>query len=188
MSDNIILKGKMKKYDDLLLAYGTDTTKEIDENFDAFLRKIADKDCILTNYNPKDKTFDLAFMETVKDESSFAQPGDTVDVIVMPYGRDRGYSQHMGIDKIIPGSISCTNCDEHIYCTGCSYQVGKAVRYDYEPRFTYGDIFNQDCTENDTGNISGQHIVFKACNDQGEMFCPACLSYQKFDEVSNTLP
>jgi hypothetical protein len=175
------ITGTFKDYDGLIQSFGTDVTREIDETFNGFLKKIADQECILVSYNPLNKTFDATLM--VPDPEN---PGNKVQEI--PYGILRGYTRNLGLNTLVDGSITCGKCTEHIYCTGCGYQVGKDIRYDYEPRFTYGDVFNGDCTENDQNNISGQTIAFNACDSQGRIFCPNCRTYEFFDEIANTIP
>ena len=171
----IKITGTFKSYTDLLNVYGTDTSRPIDEDFDGFLHKIADKDCILANFNPHEKSFDATLIINGVQE--------------IPFGKLKAYTENLGLDTLVSTSINCDNCDEHIFCTGCGYQVSKDTRNDYAAeRLTYGDVFNGDCTANDTGNISGATIAFNACDAQGNMYCPKCRSYQEFKEYSDVLP
>ena len=185
---NVKITGKFKSYEDLLAFYGTDETKPIDENFDAFLKDAAERDVVLTNYNGWTRTFDAAFLveKPQEDQNDTETPRPLVQEI--PFGERARHLKNIGIDAIDPSSIQCDNCTEHIFCKRCGFQVGKNIRYDFEPRFTYGDIFDGDCTENETDNISGAKIAFNACDDTGRMFCPNCRTYEFFEELSNTLP
>lgn len=181
---NMKITGTFKNYTDLLNAYGT-IEEQADSEFLSFIKKIADQDCYLTNYNALNQTFDTAFW--IEDPN---QPGQYR--ITFPNGIEKRYMDNVGVDKLVPASIVCTNCDEHIYCKSCGMSVPKELRYDYEPVFSYGDIYAGNCTTTTTNNISGTKIIFKACehddagNPTGRMFCPECRHYSYFDEVSNS--
>jgi len=195
MSSNLQIKATFKPYDELLTVYGTDTSREIDGDFDAFLHEIADQECVLTNYNPLDKTFDAALIQDIPNNSTLI-PEDhpsyqpTTRGQVIPAGRKRGYSQIMALDTVVPGSIVVNNGTEHIFCTGCGFKAAKLTPYYYEPKFTFGDLYDGDCQSTPTevsSNKSGAVITFNACNERGDIFCPECLAYQKFEEVGTTL-
>ena len=182
----IKITGTFKSYDDLLEAFGTDPDKEIDSGFDGAMKTIADKDCILVNYSPKYKTFDATLKtERLNDPSDPA--GGTHFVMDIPFGTLRRYTENLGTNTLVDGSISCDGCDDVIFCTGCGFSASKGTRYDYEPKFSYGDIYNKACKEDPAGNKSGAVITLNACDDNGNMFCPACLSMQPFKEVSTSL-
>jgi hypothetical protein len=178
---NLKVTGRFKSYDDLLTAFGTDINKEIDVDFDGFLHKIAEQDCVLSNYNALTRTFDAALLV-----DNPQNPGEKMQEI--PFGILRRYTQNLGLNTLEDSSIVCENGDQHIFCKSCGYQVDKNIRFDYEPKFTYGDIFDGNCVANDSGNISGQIIVLNACDAEGRIFCPNCRTYEFFDEVGNTLP
>ena len=169
------LTGKFKNYDDLRTAYGAAPEDKLDERFDYFLKMIAEKDTVLTNFHPVNLTFDAALL--LPDPND---PSKTLITFIDPYYER--YASNMGIDKLEDDSISCNDCDEYIYCTGCGLTVPKALRYDYEPKFTYGDIFNGDCDTDSDDNKTGEVISFEACKD-GLMFCGKCRKFHKFKEL-----
>jgi len=173
------ITGTFKSYDDLLTAYGTDPNKEIDERFDGFLKFIADKDCILVNYDPRYKTFDATLL--VDDPNN---PGQKIQQMFDPIMRR--YSENIGIDKLVDGSIVCNGCDEVIYCAKCGGQYPKNLKYDAEPIFTWGDLFNGDCDYNETDNKSGVTIPFAACDDNGHIFCFDCRQHTEFKEIQDS--
>jgi len=182
----IKLKAVFKDYEGLLDAFNTDRNKEIDSDFDSALKKMANQRCILVSYKAKDKIFDATFIvDKLSDPTDPTSP--LISVQEIPFGIFRRYTQNLGLNVLVDGSIDCEHCDESIYCTGCGYQVQKSTRYDYEPLFSYGDIFNQHCESDPTGNKSGAVISLNACDDHGNMYCPACLSMQKFEEISSSL-
>ena len=173
-----MMTGTFKSYDDLLAAYGLTEDDRLDEPFEFFLKTIADKDVVLTNYNPLNLTFDAAFFEENPNN-----PGQTI--LVFPDRLRTTYFNNIGIDKLVDGSIQCDNCDDSIYCTRCGLVVEKRIRYDYEPKFSYGDLFDGNCTTSTSDNVSGTEIILNVCKD-GLIRCPKCRSYAKFKEVSDS--
>jgi len=137
------ITGTFKDYDGLLAAYGTDESQEIDQRFKDFLKYIAGKDCILANYNPVKKTFDAALLVDKQDSQ-----GNTIQVQEMLDPIMRRYSQNMGIDKL--ASHNCQDCDKTIYCTVCGSQWPKDAKNDWIPEFTWGEIYDGNCTKNAT--------------------------------------
>jgi hypothetical protein len=172
------ITGTFKSYDDLLTAYGTDLNQEIDYQFDGFLKIIADKDCVLVNYDPVAKTFDTTLL--IDDPNN---PGQKIQQMLDPFYRR--YGENMGIDKLVDGSIVCEDCDQTIYCKKCGSQYPKSLKYDAEPTFTWGELYDGQCTKNDVDNKSGTTIYFSACVD-GKIFCFVCRHHEEFDEVGNS--
>ncbi len=176
------LTGVFKDYAGLRLAYGLDTTDPVDREFDSFLKIIADKECVLTNYRAINQTFDTTlFIEDPERPGSGKMVYDYLD------GRSRRYGDNMGIDKL--DSVTAIDADQDIYCTQCGFQISKETRYDYEPIFTYGDIYsdNIDGHPDNPVSITGTKISLKAYQD-GLMMCPIDRRHTKWDEVGNTLP
>jgi len=176
------ITGVFKDYDGLRLAYGLAVDDSIDDEFDSFLKKVAGKDCILANYSPSYLTFDTTLFGEDPE-----RPGSGKMVQLFLDGRSRRYGDNMGIDKL--ETINIVDGDKYIYCTKCDFEIAKETRYDYEPTFTYGDIYdnNIDGNPNNPQTITGTMISLKA-NIKGRVFCPSCLSHEIFDEVGNTLP
>lgn len=112
------------------------------------------------------------------------RPGSGIMTYQHLDGRSRRYGDNMGIDKL--DSVIKTNADTYIYCTRCGFTISKDTRYDFEPSFSYGDIYAGNCSSN-PGNIVGTTIHFNACKD-GLMYCPQDRALTKWDEVGNTLP
>ena len=161
------ITGVFKLYDDLRLAYGLSPSDDIDEEFDAFLKKIAGRDCVLTNYTPTSKTFDTTLWGEDPE-----RPGSGIMVYQYLDGRSRRYGDNMGIDKL--ASINETATTEYIYCTNCGFIASKATRYDFEPRFTYGDIFDQNIAGNPNNptTITGVDIPIMQADLNHRMYCP----------------
>jgi predicted nucleic-acid-binding Zn-ribbon protein len=174
------ITGTFKTYDQLKLAYGNAPGAKLDDEFDSFLKKIAGKNCVLANYTPVSQTFDTTLL--IEDPS---RPGSGIIVQDFLDGRSRRYGDNMGIDKL--ASIVQTNTIDYIYCTKCGYIVNKLTRYDYEPLFSYGDIFTNNITGNlnNPVSITGTTIKFKAAVN-GRIFCPKCRSHEIFKEVSTS--
>jgi len=193
------LRGIFKDIDGLKEAYGYDENNgEMDQEFESFLKKIAGKETILAAYEPHRKVFNTTLV--IEDPE---RPGSGIKIQTTLDGRSRRYGDNMGIDKL--DSVTKIDADQYIFCTNskCGFEVSKDVPYYYEPGFTFGDIFEGNCTEltdtdgddpTDRGSKTLTKIIFKACemdsngNPTGRIFCPECRSYQYFDEVGNTLP
>ena len=177
------LTGKFKDYDGLKLAYGLQAGDEIDERFDGFLKLIAEKDCILGEYSPIDLTFNTTLL--VEDPE---RPGSGIIVHQYLDGYNRRYGDNISIDTL--ESITKDGADEYIFCTNndCGFVVAKDVRWDFATEFTYGDIYDGNCSNN-PGSIVGTQIIMDACGPGAHMmYCPKCRQKQTFDEVGNTLP
>jgi hypothetical protein len=189
------LTGTFKDLDGLKQAYGFDINNPeltMDSEFESFLKKIASKNTILAAYNPHRKTFNTTLV--VEDPE---RPGGGHMVQTTLDGRSRRYGDNMGIDKL--DTVTKVDADQYIYCTNrhCGFTVAKDVPYYYEPMFTFGDIYDGNCDSpkdldgdnpTDRGTKTLTKIEFVACNGEHRIFCPECLSHQKFDEVGNTLP
>ena len=199
------LRGIFKDLDGLKQAYGfvtpdpqTGKPVEMDQEFESFLKKIAGQETILAAYEPHRQVFNTTLV--VEDPE---RPGSGIKIQTTLDGRSRRYGDNMGIDKL--DSVTKTDADQYIFCGNkqCGFTVSKDTPYYYEPGFTFGDIFDGNCAQpndpdgdnpTDRGTKTLNKIMFKACehsssgNPTGKMFCPECLSYQRFDEVGNTLP
>ena len=199
---SVTIRAKFKTYDDLRQEYGFQPDdRDIDSQFDGFLKLIAEKDVQLTNYNAKDKSFDTAFI--IEDPN---QPGQTR--LEFPFGIQRQYTQNLGINLLQNNSIQITDGDTAIYCTNCGFTVDKKTRFDFVTIFNYGDIYNGNCeTDNTQDNISGTTQWFdpikpKNTNDDCDpasgnpdagdeskcrMWCVKCRNYHIFKTVGSSL-
>jgi hypothetical protein len=193
------LKGIFKDFDGLKAAYGFQDTdpatgepQTLDPEFESFLKKISGQETILAAYEPHKKTFNTTLI--IEDPE---RPGSGIKIQTTLDGRSRRYGDNMGIDKL--DSVTKTGADEYIYCTNprCGFTVGKDVPYYYEPSFTFGMLYDGNCDSprdpdgdnpTDRGSKTLNKIIFKACDGDQRIFCPECLSHQKFDEIGNTLP
>jgi len=197
---SVKITATMKSYDDLRAEYGLQPGDKVDDKFDSFLKKIADKKVVLTNYNPGTKSFDPAFI--VEDPN---QPGQ--ERITFPNGYEAQYQNNLGINLLVDGSLDCQDCDTSIYCTKCGFVVDKTTRYDFEPMFSFGDIFDGLCKRDDDPNqyTVGVTNYFKPCipKDSNEdcdgegggasdgesaclMYCVKCREYHLFKELSKS--
>lgn len=175
------ITGTFKDYAGLRLAYGNAPDASLDEEFDSFLKTIANRDCVLANYTPFSQTFDTTLLG--EDPS---RPGSGIILQEFLSGRSARYGNNMGIDKL--AVINQEDTDTYIWCINCGFSVGKALRYDYEPIFTYGDLFVNNIVTHPDNPVSttGTIVHFNAHKD-GKIFCPKCRSHQTFLEVSASL-
>ena len=194
----IKIKGKIKSYENLRIEYGLQPNDNVDDKFDSFLKKIADKDVILTNYNPVTKGFDPAYI--LEDPN---KPGQQRLTFPNPY--ETQYQKNLGINLLKSNSIECDNCSSVIYCTKCGFTVDKTTRYDFEPMFSFGDIFEGNCEKKDNPDqyVFGIVNYFKPCipKDDNEcsgsgaggdgeskclMHCVKCREYRLFKELQKS--
>jgi hypothetical protein len=172
----MILKGTFKDFDDLLTEYNAVDDGTLDQDFKNFLLTIAGQETMLVNYNPLNTTFDASLIVN--------------GVITVPDGRQKAYMENLGTNLL--DSTDITGADEYIYCKSCGLVAPKDLRYDYEPKFTYGDIFDGNCESNSPDNVSGTLIITAFCehdssgNATGRMKCKGCQSYSFFEEVQDT--
>jgi len=177
---NMKITGTLKNYADLLTAYGyTPTSGPLDEQFDSFLKRIQGKDCYLGNYNPWSKTFDLSLIEPDPD-----RPG--VNVMTMLNGIEKRYGDNMGIDKL--AIINQVDTADYIWCTTCGFNAAKNTRYDYEPTYTYGDMFNNDLitAQGVRGTKTLTKTLLKASAPANKIYCPKCRKLSTFKTVQDS--
>ena len=171
------IEGQFKDYAGLLAAYNITDDTALDDGWKSFLKKAAGQRTRLTNYSGLDKTFDTAY---IKDDPN--QPGQ--DRLFFPDGIERRYANNLPIRVLDSSQTTCDDCDETIFCTGCGFQVDKSIPYDMEPLFSWGDLYDGNCTKT---RSNAETIHFTACKD-GLIWCPKCRSYHEFVEVGTTLP
>jgi hypothetical protein len=168
------IKGTFKDYDNLLLAYNITDDKNLDDSWRSYLKKVAGRDVVLTNYTALNKTFDAAYL---MDDPN--QPGQLR--ITFPDGIESRYANNLPTRVL--DTITCDDCDRTIFCTKCGLQIEKDVGYDLEPRFSWEDIFEGNCEKENSENID---ITFNVCKDD-LIFCPKCRTHTKFEEVGTTI-
>jgi len=170
------LKGTFKDYNDLLTEYGSVDDGTLDDDFKKFLKTIASQETILANYSPLNTTFDASLI--------------IGGLITVPDGLQKRYMENLGTNLL--DTTVRTDADQVIYCKSCGLTSPKSLRYDYEPKFSYGDIFNGDCTSSTPDNVSGTLFIVNFCEHDssgtatGRMKCPKCKGFSFFDEVENT--
>ena len=96
----------------------------------------------------------------------------------------RRYTENISIDTL--DSYNCDGCDDVIYCTGCGAQFPKKAKHDNVPEFTWGRIFDGDCSDDDTDNQSLTTVYIRLCTDDGRLYCPFCRRHHKFKEISDS--
>ncbi len=174
------ITGTFKDYNDLLLEYNSVDDNTLDDGFRSFLKKIAGQETVLTNYDPLNTSFDASLIKNGK--------------ITFPNGLEKAYMENLGINLLDSSSIVQEETDEVIYCKTCGLEAPKALRYDYEPKFTYGDVFAGNCSSSSPDNVSGTLIITRFCEADssgtptGRIMCPKCRSFSFFEEVQATLP
>jgi hypothetical protein len=183
---NAKITGTFLSFPELLSAYGT-IESQADGAFLSFLKKVAGKDCVLTNFHALNQTFDTAFLIDHPN-----RPGQKM--ITFPNGLEKQYMDNVGVNKLVSGSVVFENGTDYIYCKDCGFTAAKSQPYrSGADKFTYGDIYNGTCeTTPTTENISGTLIYFKACEyidgvRTGRMICDSCRRYTFFDEIGNSI-
>ena len=172
----MILKGTFKDYAGLLTEYGAVDDGTLDENFKKFLLTIADKETMLVNYNPLNKTFDASLIVN--------------GVMTIPDGLQKGYMENLGLNLL--DTTDRTEAEDYIYCKSCGMTAPKSLRYDHEPKFTYGDIFDGNCSSSSSDNVSGTFVITAFCeldsagNETGRRKCPVCAGYSFFEEIEDS--
>ena len=193
MRSELKIEGTFLDYEGLRKQYGllpsTDPlAPKVDQEFDSFLKKIADKDIYCSHYNAIAGTFDTTFI--------IPNPDDPTKMVMdFPDGRTRRYSENIGTDKL--ASIDFDAGDgagaDYLYCTSCGFTTEKNKSYPFEPLFTYNDIWTNNITGNpvNPASITGVTIGLGA-NDgglgDGAIFCPSCRGHHMFKELPDSYP
>ena len=176
------LEGKFKTLDEIKQILGIDDPQlKLDRDYEGDLNKIAEQEILLINFNPIEKTFFPAFKRPhPSNPNSY--------VTVTPTAREMRSMKYLNTELL--ETVACNNCDDYIYCTGCGSTFLKDYRYPIEPHFSYGQLYDGECTieTTDQNNISGTTIVIKACGDQPhEIFCSTCREYHIFKTLDEAL-
>lgn len=192
MRKELKIEGVFLDYEGLRKQYGLPPSTaanapKVDPEFDGFLKRIAGKDVICADYRANEGLFKATMF--VEDPE---RPGSGKMISKGFIGRDAGYADNMSVDKLASIDFDAGEGDgtDYIFCDTCGFTTAKSTRYDYEPSFTYGDIYdgNIDGNPNNPVSITGVEIKLKANLNPNWIFCPSHLGHSLFKELPTSYP